>query len=757
MGQYQLFLDFQKFRGHQFQRVCTLAVFFMTISGQGQHVWDADTYPDNNGFEQRMKPMVQRIADQGFGTRSLARSKCPDTGLPVETWAVKGERVISPYTGRTYLQGETGYFGPKARNDKGEIIAFGGDPLKKDLPPATAALLKDPENIVAKAYLSIPGNLRQQYHFAAKNWARFYPLLQREMGEEWKKKFHHWVGNYKETVRPSDGYRKNAPLSKPHDLVGEPRELLGGNPKDGGTENHKTMWRTSALLYSQLFPDYAEISGYPSREAESLTKEMLRDYMKRILKTGNGEYDSQVYYPHSIEGFLNLYDFSPDEETRQLAKFMLDYYFVTYGLKVVDGAIAGAQKRGYLPSSNPSEMEIMQWGFFDDTSRDMTEVHSTVHQATTTYRPNKIIYDIVRKNIALPFESRMSRPFYHMDRAHAFAETFYASDSYALGSVQMTIVDNPNQQMVWSLIAKGANGPLAFSGGHPMRGSTSGHSPYTQVLQSRGTLALVTAPTLILEEVDTLIAPVYSKTDRANLWHLPNEEHGEMFEVRNRQKYGRAPLKQMSPLRDKSAKAYEDFWNENQKSACSWLYYPKSLTAEKFRGNWFFEAKDTFISVIPLTDTSNNIAPNETLREELKGSAGNFFKDYNILVFPGQKSGYIVETGERSKYRSMAQFKRAITKNTAVDKNVFQEQLVLNYKTIDGDNLKMEYLPFSLRCAGWINDKKLDWDDFTNSAVYDSPYVKVKNGTIWINNGTKGYTVEFKKDRPVWKDYKVLP
>ncbi|MCG8318073.1 MAG: hypothetical protein MI921_01110 [Cytophagales bacterium] len=32
----------------------------------------------------------------------------------------------------------------------------------------------------ARSFVSIPGNMRQQYHFASKNWARFYPLL-REM------------------------------------------------------------------------------------------------------------------------------------------------------------------------------------------------------------------------------------------------------------------------------------------------------------------------------------------------------------------------------------------------------------------------------------------------------------------------------------------------------------------------------------------------------------------------------------------------
>ena len=135
--------------------------------------------------------------------------------------------------------------------------------------------------------------MNQQYHFACKNWARFYPLLADVMGADWEKEFQQAVANYEERRRPSDGAREYAPLSSPHNLIGQPEYLLGGNPTDGGTENHKTMWRTSALLYSQLFPDTSLVSGRSDREVEPLIKDMLRDYMQRLLLTGNGEYDSR--------------------------------------------------------------------------------------------------------------------------------------------------------------------------------------------------------------------------------------------------------------------------------------------------------------------------------------------------------------------------------------------------------------------------------------------------------------------------------
>ncbi|MFW6289736.1 MAG: hypothetical protein ACOC0R_02110 [Mariniphaga sp.] len=720
-------------------------------NASAQKLWDSSGYPDETGFQERISPMLKRIAALDFGKRSQATSRCPDTGLPVKAWAVEGEKVISPYTGRKYIQGPTGYFGPKARNAQGEIIAFSGDPLKYDLPPATAALLINQETERAKAFLSIPGNLRQQYHFACKNWARFYPLLADEMGDDWKNKFYQWVGSYSESRRPSDGGNEWLNLSKDHNLVGEPGEILGGNTIDGGTENHKTMWRTSALLYAQLFPDTARISGYNTGEAEKLTKKMLVEYMKRILHTGNGEYDSQVYYPHSIEGFLNLYDFSPDPQTRLLAKCLLDYYFATYGLKVIDGTIAGAQKRGYLAQEKLSEMEIMQWAFFNSTSRDMSNAHTQIQQTTTTYRPNKIIHDITTKNIALPFEARMSRPFYHMDHPHAFAETFYCSHSFAMGNIQMTIVDNPNQQMVWSLVTKGTHGPLCFSGGHPMRRSTSGHSPYTQTMQSKGTLMLITAPTKLIPDADTLIAPLHSKIVRANLWHLPSGEQGKDFELKNRQKYGRKNLKAVTPLQGSSAKDYEDFWNNNQGSACSWFYYPFQLNPVKKEGIWLIEANELFVAVIPLTETSQNIAPPNNLVNEMKGSAANFFNNYHLLHFPGEVSGYIVETGEKSDYQSLEDFHTSLVRKMEIDKTQLSNNRKISYRTLTGDQLVMQYIPEMLRCKAVINGKDINWDNLTNGAVYESPFLKVKDGRMEISNGKEGYAVEIKNDNPVWE------
>jgi hypothetical protein len=71
---------------------------------------------------------------------------------------------------------------------------------------------------------------------------------------------------------------------------------------------------------------------------------------------------------------------------------------------------------------------------------------------------------------------------------------------------------------------------------------------------------------------------------------------------------------------------------------------------------------------------------------------------------------------------------------------------------LQGDQLKMEYVPEKLRCKGTINGKHINWDNLTNGAVYESPFIKVKDRKMEVSNGREGYTIEFKNNTPVWKE-----
>ena len=702
-----------------------LSVFLVPGFLFGQNISSVTTYPDEAGYQQRIAPMMQLIAAQPFGEKSKAFSHCPDTGFPVRNWAVEGDTIISPYTGRMYVQGPTGYFGPKERNAQGKITKFGGDPLKRDLPPAMAQLLLYPSDGATRAYLSIPGNLNQQYHFAAKNWARFYPMLAGQMGQDWQADFQQAVANYGERRRPSDGVeRQYAPLSVTHDLVGEKGELLGGNKKDGGTENHKTMWRTSGLLYAQLFPENSRISGYSREDTQSQISFFLKDYLKRMLTMGNGEYDSQIYYPHSIEAYLNLYDFSPDPATRQLAKLTLDYYLATYGLKVYDGSIAGAQKRGNHSVNDASEMRKHLYAWFNVShgEKKAEDLYSSIHQITSSYRPNEVIWNLVHKNLALPFEAHIARPFYHMDVPNQFQEYFYGSKNFGMGSVYMTRVDNPNQQVVWSLVVKGQEGPMTFGGLQPYHRAPGGHSPYTQTLQKENVIMVASAPTRFAET-------------------SANEEQ--------QSRQNSIASKSLVELNAPIAEALGDFFKNARYQAATWLFVPRQTDEIiELNGKIFIDADSAYLAVSPTSEAYYwlDAGSSQITAAAEKDRRAALLYENKILVVPGLFSGYALEVAEKSAFVSLSAFAEAVLENAEFTVDTKKQEL--KYKSDAGPILRMQYQAEDLRCQGYINGEILDFENWAEGGAYDSPYIKSGNQQMTISDGSLTYTVDFTEEQP---------
>ncbi|MCC5829035.1 MAG: hypothetical protein JJU36_06260 [Phycisphaeraceae bacterium] len=686
--------------------------------------WSVTTFDDEAGFQRRIHPTIPALAQQSVGVRSLAASRCPDTDLPVRVWAVEGETIISPYTGRAYIQGPTGYFGPKARNEDGEITAFGGDPLKYDLPPAQARLMLDPDDQQVRAFLSIPGNLNQQYHFAAVNWCRLYPVFAEKLGEEWQQRFAQAVAEYREKRRPSDGEREHAPMASAHDLVGEPGELLGGGVEDGGTENHKTMNRTSGLLYAQLLGDEAKISGYPAPEARNIITEMIRHYLDMLLRTGSGEYDSSTYYPYSIRGFLNLYDFSPDPATRDMARFALDYYLATYGLKVFNGYHTGAQKRGFTSGFGMAEMEALLWAYLPKGTTSMESPPIlTIQQATTDYRPNRVISNIITKNVELPFEAFIARPTYHLRDHNAFQETFYCSHAFAMGSIAMTMVDNPTQQTVWSLNIRDRDGSRIVGGGQPRFRSPEGHSPYDQVIQKRSALILVTGQTGPRPEgeLDSQQRQRYRHAER-ELEHLPLD----------------------APVRERIERG--------PNLAESWLYLPRDVQYTR-RGDWIgLRIGDAYVAVRPLgSGGAAFIDPPEESDDRRLRNLGR----YIVLVSPGDRTGFVVDVADRREHRSMAAFLREVENRTSLNLDAFQEQGVVRYTSLAGDELEMRYQPTRLRAEGTINGEPIDWSHWAGGGVYKSPYIQIADGLMYVTDGREAYEVRITGTGPVYEAAEV--
>ncbi|NHE59389.1 hypothetical protein [Cyclobacterium plantarum] len=690
-----------------------ICVFLMTEVVQGQQIWETGSYPDEAGFQERKKHLLQRLSEEPFGKKSQGTATCPDTGLTFKTWAVEGETVYSPFTGRAFTQGPTGYFGARERAKDGQIVRFGGDALKKDLIPAIARLMLQPSDSLTKAWLSIPGNLQQQYHFAAKNWARFYPLLADEMDPGWKKEFQQAVASYAANDRPSDGYRKYAPLSTPHDLVGEPGKLLGGNPKDGGTENHKIMWRTSAWVYAQYFPDTALISGWPVHEVDSLVENYFRVFYQKLLETGNGEYDAEIYYPHSLEGLMNVYDFAKKESSKELAKAIMDYFLATLAIKTYDGAIAGAQKRAPQQINAGGELSGMLHLWFGSNKISSDHLPS-VHQLSSGYRPNKFTWDLYHKNFPLPFSMKVSRPSYHMDQPNQGQEYFYGSQNFGLGSIYVNKLDNPNQQVLWSLVVKTKDGPKTIGGGQPFHLGPGGHSPYTQTMQQENTLLLAVAGTSRKPEV-------------------PSAEYSSRASI------GSKSLVKL-PVPDVAAGTFDEWFEKARFQEAAWLFLPKDCGDISQKGQKIMLQTDqVYIGITPFSDKFYWLKSSGD--RELKGKQ-KILEDYHVLVVEGGLSGYALEVYERNDFASFARFRAEFVNQSYFRKN--EEKHVLTYHNMKGDNIEMTYNNLGLRARGKINGTALDFENWSSGACYTSSVLNTGKGYFEGNINGEIFKVSLK-------------
>lgn len=700
-------------------------------------------YPDEAGYLERLDGMLERIADEGFGLRVRATSRCPDTNLLVHTLAVEGEEILSPFTGRRYRQGPTGYWGPKARGSDGQITAFGGDPLKGDLPPATAALwlaqhrptaARQEAATRARAYLSIPGSMRQHYHFAAVNWARFLPLVGEQMPAEWHAAFRDYVARYEENRRPSDGVvREYQPLARTETLVGVEGEHLGG----GGTENHKTMWRSAGLLYAQLLPGDSPISGFPRAQAIALTSKMLEDYVRQLFFTGSGEYDSTTYYPYSFRGFVNLADFSHDPRTRAWARAALDYYVATSGLKFFNGYLSGAQRRGWSSGRSFTEWEthVYFWGAgtrtadgrpYTTTPVKPTQLVTSLHQATSSWRPDGIVTRLLAKDIAVPFDARIAHPDYGMTRLGQHPETLHVSRSFALGSVQPDLVNNSAQQTTWHLNVRGPAGSLVFGGGQPRWVHPEGHSPYDQWMQHGSALVLMTAAT---------------ETPAG----VPAPERYALGKLEGPKGYSRlaafsGPLDPAAPPADHSPATLSAYWERARTTAAQWVWIPRSGDGVHVHESLERIIVETAQTQVVVTTSGAprfwlELPPDVTLPANHPAALLNV---YRVLVLPTLPAVSAIEAVERTGPAADLPPTRVVHRGaTAL------------YTGLRGQTLELTYDPAGLRPREIRVDGAAPspWEP---GIVYASPYLRIGGGRLWVSDGRDAYTLDVRGEVPVW-------
>jgi len=353
------------------------------------------TYPDEAGFQKRAAVIIDGVASNDLGT-----------------W-------------------RRGYFS-------------GGDPGKYLPNAAMARLLKNPQDADALKLMNDDRTPKEHYHFAAVNWARFYPLFGSVLTPETKKVMSANAGRYTDYLQPK------------------------------GTENHRTMSMTAGNVLP-LYIEGDRIANTPKDAALKRAKENLRRYVRGLYHGGAGEWDSSTYYMFTINGMLAIYDFHTDPECRLLAKAALDWFASTYALKYTDAVYAGPNQRGFASGHAKTIADQTGWLWWGSpVMLDATQTKSflySMHALTSGYRPNAVITNIARKNLpTLPAEHRNSKPDYwwgHDKPAPTpgeYHESVFSTRQYTLASLW----DGSGGQITrFQLVARTGGAPVVFTGGSP--------------------------------------------------------------------------------------------------------------------------------------------------------------------------------------------------------------------------------------------------------------------------------------------------
>lgn len=272
-----------------------------------------------------------------------------------------------------------------------------------------------------------------------------------------------------------------------------------------GTENHLAMDRTSGYIFAQHALKYPETFPQAQQKLD-LIKDWITRWSKQLYEFGSGEWNSSTYQGYHVISWLNIYDFAHDQEVKEMAKAVLDYYAAETALHYSWGGYGGSEKRGRgATNSNHSSGHYLAWLWFgyDDPDRiphwQRAEYIQSMHAVTSSYRPSTQIRYLANKNLFLDQWYTNSKPSYLFEVPSFVKQFYYIGDGYTLGSAVSPYggyTGSTSQIVNWHLIVKPGedNYPVEVSGNGGFNENRTGMTanPWTQFAQYRNVLIQLT-------------------------------------------------------------------------------------------------------------------------------------------------------------------------------------------------------------------------------------------------------------------------
>jgi hypothetical protein len=536
----------------------------------------------------------------------------------------------------------------------------GGDPGKYLPGSAMAKLILNPDDADARKYMNDDRSPNEHYHFACVNWSRFLPLFGDVLTDATKRKFAESGAKYGSYLSPS------------------------------GTENHKLMWVTSANVLPH-FMEGGRLSNHPKEAALAKAKQMLKSYVKNLYQAGQGEWDSSTYLMFDVNGFLNIYDFSPDQESRLLAKAALDWYMTGYALKYCDGAFTAPNQRGFADGHVKTIGDQTGWLWWGSrgtlTSDDTRHFLYTLAPITSGWRPNNVICNIALRQLPeLPFDARNTKANYWYGqniepRPGAYHETLHISKEFTIG----TLWNGHGSQITRLMVAVSTDkGAVTITGGNPRTSDHTGAKTGIKFKDGTGR-------------------------------YTQFAQHGPV-------------VISMSNTPD-----------DDKEAAFSYISLPADTKVAETAGWTTLTIGNTVIAVYPL---GGNI---ETVTSE-PDKKGETFK---YLKIPGHKTGFVLHVlaaDGKTKPGIVKVDASKFASNMEVSCTNPDGQLITMKFNPDPAGDAHGNRLAEVTVAG----KKVNHSEWT---VFASRYVQADKGVLSVNDGREGFLVDFTGDLPTYKPW----
>jgi hypothetical protein len=192
-------------------------------------------------------------------------------------------------------------------------------------------------------------------------------------------------------------------------------------------------------------------------------------------------------------------------------------------------------------------------------------------------------------------------------------------------------------------------------------------------------------------------------------------------------------------------------------TASSLLAVPKLAGEPTREKDWYvWQVGNTFVAAHPLgTNTRFVTLADWSRRTSEKAKDGTVkiaeYADYRWLQTDGHHCGWIIDTGARKDYPTLAAFREALRTRTKVDVSRLADRQQVSYISLQGDTMTLRHTGRSVgKPEATTNGKAVS---YTGWPVYDSPYVKLplRSGVLTVSDGSRRMTIDFSGDRPVWR------